>query len=245
VWSASARLRYEQIRLEGVGSGAPVDVFDVIGDSTLVGVGFNIARSTVDSRITPSRGSRLVLGIERVSGDFNFTKVTAEGNIFFTLAEDFFGRKNILSFRTEVGYIFEDNQAPLFERFYAGGHSSFRGFRYRGVGPRGIVDPDAIPGSGDEFVGNDPVGGDFRLLVGTEYSFPIWREILRGVVFVDSGTVDEDLALDKWRASIGTGVRLNVPFLGDAPFAFDIAYPFLKQDGDETRFFSFSLALPF
>ncbi len=245
VWSAFASVRGERIGIEDVGPGAPVDVFDVQGDSDLLGISFNVSRSTVDSRVTPSRGSRLVLSVERTVGDFNFTKFAAEGNIFFTLHEDFFGRKNILSFRSELGYIFEEDEAPLFERFYAGGHSSFRGFEFRGVGPRGQVDPDGIRNSGDEFTGDDPVGGRFRFLLGTEYSFPIFDEFVRGVVFIDSGTVDEDLAIDKWRVSVGTGLRLALPVLGDAPFAFDLAFPLLKEDDDETRIFSFSVALPF
>lgn len=245
VWSAHTGQRIELINIDDIDPLAPVDVFDVEGDSTIAGLSLGVSRSTVDSRITPSRGSRLNFTIERTFGDYNFTSFTAEGNIFFTLSEDFFGRKTILALRTELGYIFEDSEAPLFERFYAGGHSSFRGFEFRGVGPRGLVDPDGIPNNGDEFVGDDPVGGRWQLLMGAEYSFPIWAEILRGVFFIDSGTVDEDLSLNAWRVSIGTGIRLNLPFLGNAPFAFDIAVPLLKEDFDEERLFSFSLALPF
>ena len=245
VWSAHTALRFEQIDVDKIDPLAPVDVFDVGGNSTIAGLSLSVTRSTVDSRITPSRGSRLVMSVERTVGDYNFTNFSAEGNIFFTLSEDFFGRKTILSFRSQIGYIFEDSEAPLFERYYAGGHNSFRGFEFRGVGPRGQVDPDGIANSGDEFLGNDPVGGRFEFLLGTEYSFPIWAEFLRGVVFIDSGTVDTDLSLDSWRASVGAGVRLNLPFLGNAPFAFDIAVPLLKEDTDEERLFSFSLALPF
>ncbi len=249
IWSATVNTRFEGINIDDVDSDAPVDVFDVEGDSTLMGLGLSVARSTVDSRIFPTRGTRLVAGVEHVGfgGDFDFTRFSAEGNAFFTIDQDFYGRKTVLGFNTQIGYIFPEGDAPTFERFYAGGHSSFRGFEFRGVGPRGVR-ADTLR------IGDDPVGGSWLFLLGAEYNYPIWgtpapdgsmNEIVRGVFFVDSGTVREDIGLGEYRVSVGAGVRLKLPFLGQAPFAFDLAYPVLKEDADETRIFSFSLAVPF
>ncbi len=249
VWSASTSLRYETIGIDDVESDAPVDVFDVEGDSVLAGLGFDVFRSTVDSRIFPTRGTRVSAGVEYVGlgGDYDFIQLTAEGHAFFTVDEDFFGRKTVLSLRTELGYSLPSDNTPVFERFYAGGHSSFRGFEFRGVGPRGIRNDTGL-------VGDDPVGGEWMWLVGAEYNYPIWgspspdgsmQDILRGVFFIDSGTVQKDFGVDQWRLSVGAGVRLSLPFLGQAPFAFDLAYPLLKEEGDERRLFSFSLAVPF
>jgi outer membrane protein insertion porin family len=241
-WSATASFRYENIGIDDVEGDAPVDVFAVRGDSTISGLGLSVARSTVDSRLFPTRGSRASVGFERTGvfgGDYDFTKIFAEGKVFFTVDEDFFGRKTVLSFRSEFGYILEDDEAPLFERFYAGGHHSFRGFAFRGVGPRGIrADQPGV-------LGDDAVGGEWLFLLGSEYNFPIYQEFVRGVFFVDSGTVQEDFGFDEYRVSVGAGVRLKLPFLGQAPFAFDFAYPLIKEDTDQERFFSFSVALPF
>jgi len=237
VWSASVRGRAEQIEIDDIESDAPTDVFDVEGDSSLAGLGFNITRSTVDSRIFPTRGTRLVAGVERTAGDFDFTRLTAEGNAFFTVDEDFFGRKTVVSLRTELGYILEDNEAPIFERFFAGGQRSFRGFEFRGVGPRGID-----PGGN---VTDESIGGRWLMLLGAEYNFPVFQDTVRMVFFVDSGTLQEEVGVDKWRLAAGTGLRLQLPFLGQAPFAFDLAVPILEEEEDETRVFSFSVALPF
>lgn len=240
VWSARVRSRFEQVRLFDILDRAPQDVFDVAGSSVIDTLGFFVARSTVDSRFFPTEGTRLEAGIERAGlvGDHEFTKLSSEFNAFLTVDEDFFGRKTVLSLRVDSGYILESNQAPLFERFYAGGHRTFRGFDFRGVGPRGIR-----ADTGD--VGTEPVGGEFMFLAGLEYNFPIWEEMLRGVVFVDSGTVDRSLSLSKYRVSVGGGVRLSLPFFGQAPFAFDLAYPLVKEPGDDKRIFSFDIALPF
>lgn len=240
VWSASISVRGDQIDITDIDPDAPVDVFDVEGESMLTGLGFSLTRSTVDNRITPSRGSRLTFSVEQVGalgGDFDFTKIGARLDKFFTLDQDFLGRKTILSFRGEVGYIPQEDEAPIFERYFAGGHRSFRGFEFRGVGPRGIrADTGAID--------DDAVGGDFMLLATLQYEFPILEDNIRGVVFTDQGTVQDDIGLDQWRVSIGAGVRLKLPIFGAAPLAIDLAVPLIKEQRDEEQIISFDLSLP-
>jgi outer membrane protein insertion porin family len=247
IWSVALAGRYEAITIDDIEADAPVDVFDVAGDSTITGLGIKATRDTTDSLFFPTQGSRWNIGIERVGafgGDYDFTKFAMDYNKFWTVDEDFFGRRTIVRLRHEIGYIFEDNEAPLFERNYAGGHRSFRGFDFRGVGPRGIV---ANTGQ----VGKDPVGGDWLFLLGLEYNVPVWggptpsQDLLRMVFFTDTGTVQKDFGFDEYRISVGMGLRLKIPFLGQAPFAIDFAVPLLKEDGDETQYVSFDLAVPF
>ncbi len=147
-----------------------------------------------------------------------------------TLRVDRFERKSVLSLRGQAGAIVGD--APVFERFYAGGPSSLRGFGFRGVSPR-------------DGLFRDRVGGDFRLLTGAQYNFPVVSDWLRGVVFTDMGTVEETFGRFSWRSSVGFGLRLNVPFLGPAPMVFDFAFPVTKDSEDDTRIFSFSFLTTF
>lgn len=202
---------------------------------------FTLTRSTVDSAITPTRGGRTRLIVTQagaLGGDYDFTKVDIEHKQFWAVHEDFLGRKSVLSAKARVGYIFQEDEAPIFERFYAGGHSTFRGFDFRGVGPRGIQANNGLEGE-------DPVGGDFLLLVGLQYEFPLMDDYLRGVFFTDQGVVEDDFGVETWRASIGAGVRVKLPIFGQAPFAIDFAYPIAEDDSDETRLVSFDMALPF
>ncbi|MEX2215364.1 MAG: outer membrane protein assembly factor BamA [Phycisphaeraceae bacterium] len=243
IWRAQVDFRYELINIGSVDLFAPVDVAAVAGGSAISGLGFSITRDTTNSRIFPTQGNTLNIGIERVGavgGDFNFTRLGVEFHQYWKVDEDFFGRPTVLALRAQAGYIIENNEAPIFERHFAGGHRSFRGFDFRGVGPRGIISNITPPRTGD-----DPVGGDWLFLLGLEYNFPVYEELLRGVVFIDTGTVQKDFGLNEYRVSIGMGIRVKIPFLGNAPLAFDIAFPLLKQEGDEIRFFSFDLALPF
>ena len=176
-------------------------------------------------------------GFGAFGGNFGFQRVRARYSTYWTLDEDFLGRKSILSFRTDVGNIF--GSAPTFERFFAGGFRSFRGFRYRGVGPRGRR--RAVDGGG---MTEDPVGGNFIWLVGLQYQVPIWDKFLSGVVFTDQGTVQDRAGVDQWRVSVGAGIRFSVPFLSQAPFAVDFGIPLLKQDGDEEQLVAFDIAIP-
>lgn len=119
---------------------------------------------------------------------------------------------------------------PFFEKFYAGGLGSVRGFRYRGISPR----------SGPE---EDPIGGDFSLTGTVELNFPVAGDVLRGVVFADAGTVEQDFELGTIRSSVGVGIRLTLPIFGQLPLALDLGFPITKDDQDDTRYISFSLGL--
>ena len=239
VWSGSVQARAESIDVGSISSLAPVDIFDVEGENLLTTVGFSVQRSTVDNLVDPQRGSRLSFGIERagaIGGDFDYTRLTGNYNKFWTLQRDFLDRPSVLSLRLQGGWIVEEDESPVFERFFAGGQRSFRGFEFRGVGPRGI------PPAGS--LSDDAVGGDWLMLVSLQYEFPLFGETLRGVVFTDQGTVQEDVGLDEWRVSIGTGVRIKVPFVSQVPFALDFAIPLREEENDETTIFSFDIDLP-
>jgi len=56
--------------------------------------------------------------------------------------------------------------------------------------------------------------------------------------FVDSAAIDTG----SYRASVGTGIQIQIPnWFGPVPMRFEIATPFMKDDEDETRVFSFSM----
>jgi len=171
-------------------------------------------------------------------GDYSYPAARAGYTQFLTVAEDFLGRKSTLRLNTQIGYIFSSS-APTYERFYLGGRS-FRGFEFRTISPTSvgyIIAPD--------FPNNNPVGGQFLFFAGTQYEQPLLGEFISGVLFVDSGTVDDNFSLDKYRVSVGFGLRLYIEALGPAPIAFDFAWPLLKQDSDITQVFSFTAEVPF
>jgi outer membrane protein insertion porin family len=232
VWSGRVSVRMEDVLVDDIEDeeDRAAEILLLEGHSFLDSVGVEVRRDTTDSPLLPSRGTVTTFGVEHFGllGDFEFDKFTAGWNWYTTVYEDLLDRRTILSVRGDVGYITGDS--PFFERFYGGGIGSVRGFRYRGISPRGGI-------------GEDPVGGDFSLTGTVELNFPIAGEVLRGVLFTDAGTVEEDWEFDTIRVAAGFGFRLTLPFFGQVPIALDFGFPLSEEEQDDTRLFSFSLGL--
>jgi len=230
-WYAELAQRIENIRINNLNHDAPPEALDVEGDNFLLGSRLTLVRDRTDSRWMPTTGDRLRTSYEQVYGDFIFGKAIGEYSYYRTLRVDALDRKHVWSNRFTAGNIF--GSAPIFERFYGGGIGSIRGFEYRGVSPRSALDTD------------DAIGGDVLLLGSTEYEFPLAGQNLRGAIFIDTGTVEEDWNVTTYRASAGVGLRWVVPLFGPVPMMFDFAVPLVKDDDDDTEVFSFSVGATF
>ena len=210
------------------------EILNERGTHTLTSIKPAIVRDTTDSASFPTTGTHMSLSLEQygvLGGDVDITKIVFGFNWYYTLYNDLFDRKTVLALRNEVGVI-PNNNSPTYERFYLGGIGDLRGFRFRGVGPH----------SGPL---NDPIGGNFSWITTAEVNYPIYEDFLRGVVFVDVGTVEGDVSFSSIRSDIGLGVRVALPFLGGLPVAVDFAYPVTKKSGDRTQLISVSLGVPF
>ena len=260
VWSASLAFRAEQVTLshmadlfdDGItqisfpSAGADggivryndtaQEILNERGSHYLSSAKIVVARDTTDSVTFPTTGTRSNLSLEQygaLGGDVGITKIEGGFNWYTTLYTDLFEHKTVLVVRNDLGFIF-GGHSPTYERFYLGGMGSLRGFHYRGVGPH----------SGPR---NDPIGGDFSWNTTVEVNFPIYEgEIrVRGVVFVDVGTVEGGVNFARIRSDAGAGIRFTLPILGGVPIAIDVAYPISRYSGDRTQLVSFALGLPF
>ncbi len=239
-WSGAVTFRGESIELSDIDDDGSVDLFEVEDQNVLTSISLDLARTTADNRFRPTNGSRTELSIEQtglLGGDFSFTKFEGLYAIFIALSDDEVLGTTVLTLTARAGYIPQDDESPVYERFNLGGRS-LRGFDFRGVGPVGIRNDTGVPG-------DDKVGGDWMLFLGAEYEKPLWQEMVSGVLFLDTGTISDEPGFDEFRASVGIGIRLYLPQFGQAPLAFDFAFPFLSEDTDETEVFSFSFDLPF
>ena len=237
-WRFSVPVGVETIELTSIRSDSPVDYFDVNEQRLYFTFGAKLTRQTLDAQVNPGSGSITEFSIEQFIGDTTFVKLNAEYQRFFTLHEDTLNRKTTLELKTRISYIPQDDEeVPFYERYYQGGRS-FRGFKLRTISPKGIRNDNGQ-------IGDDPVGGQFLFFLGAEVKQPLYDDFLAGVVFIDSGTTNKDIGLDPYRVSVGAGLRIVLPFLGQAPIAFDFGIPVLKDDGDREQIFSFSLDVPF
>lgn len=225
-WYGSITPRVEGVELSDVDVTSPVEVRLLEGRHTIIGLAGSLVRDRTDSRIHPTRGGRFSISYEQVMGDFDYGRAETGYRHYWTVHTDALDRPHVLKGRVSVGHIVGD--APVFDRYFGGGSAWLRGFEYRGVSPR----------SGPA---NEPIGGDFRLFAGCEYEFPLVAEQLKGVLFLDTGTISEDFSVDTYRASVGFGLRWTIPGMGPIPIKLDFGFPVSKDENDETEVFNFSI----
>ncbi len=223
-WSGSLALRLEDVKIRGIQAGSPPELTKVDGSNFLSTVSATLSNDTRDNAFIPSQGHMLEGTYEQAFGEFNYPRVEVSASQYFTVREraDGFG-KHIVQLYGQLAWSGSDT--PIFERYYAGGYSSFRGFGFRGVSP---------------IKSGVRVGGNFMALGTAEYMLPLTaNDQIRAVAFTDFGTVEQDVGFDDFRMSAGVGFRLVIPAMGPAPIAFDFAWPIVDQKTDERRVFSF------
>jgi len=231
----SAGLRLEDVTIDNPRVGSSPQLNANLGSNNLIlgDVGF-----VYDNRVFPflsGVGTYLGAKFSQAFGDFSYSR----GEIDFRNHQTIFSRpdqfgqesgRHIIGFRSKLG--FTGGDTPVFENFFAGGISSLRGFDFRGVSP---VD------------GGVRVGGEFQWINSLEYTFPLTNDdMISGALFVDFGTVEEDIELnsENFRVAPGLGLRVHLPYAGlGAPLAFDFAFPVATATGDEEKTFSFFIGL--
>ncbi len=227
-WSLGVRTRFESVNLDP-DADAPVEVWDDEERASLFGFKLSAAKNNTDSRYTPSTGDSYEVNYEQVVGDYNFGVVTGIYRWYKTLVEDLAKRKTVLATKLQASSILGD--APVYEKFYAGGSGSLRGFDYRGVSPRG-------ESRTNDGVFEDPIGSDWLLLANAEITVPLSSERFNWLFFTDTGMVEEG----GFRSAVGTGIEILLPqWFGPVPMRFELAVPLSKDERDDTRAFSFSM----
>jgi len=231
-WRKSIGFRVENVDVDSLYLRAPQEIYDFEGDTFLAGVKLGIGRDLRDDRFNPSDGYTFNASYEQVSGDETFGILEGSCVGYRTLYEDLLERKTVLAMKllgaTTLSY------APPFEKFYGGGTGTYgiRGFDYRGISTRGL---QTNPVSN---IRKDPIGSDWIFLANAEVTVPLISDNFSALFFVDSGAIDSG----KYRASVGTGIQIMIPhWFGPMPMRFEFATPFMKDDEDETRVFSFSV----
>ena len=224
-------LRMETVKIDNlrVNTSPQLNAAEGNSDLFLASVGL-----VYDTRVFPyltGVGSYLGLKFTQAFGDYSYSRGEIDFRNYRTIYQrpDGSGR-HILEFRTKLG--FSGDSTPIFENYIAGGISSLRGFKFRGVSP---------------IEGGVRVGGAFQWLNSLQYSFPLTQgDMVHGVTFVDFGTVEESVELhsDSFRVAPGFGLRVQVPYAGlGAPLAFDFAFPVASATGDEEQTFSFLIGV--
>jgi len=186
----------------------------------LIGIPLSAKFDNTDSLFNPTRGFRLALlltpmeSLGHSNATFMISQIT--GSTYIDLSG---GGRTVLAMRGLIGKAFGAQQfsLPPDQRFYAGGSSTVRGFRYQSVGPQF---PDGNPQGGTAVS-----AGSIELrqrIVGN------WG----AVGFVDAGQVTANGSpfTSNWRIGAGVGARY---YTSIGPIRLDVAVPLNRQpNGD-------------
>ncbi|MCA9021750.1 MAG: BamA/TamA family outer membrane protein, partial [Planctomycetaceae bacterium] len=223
-WSVNGQFRLENVDLKNPRIPTPPIVQQSVGNNLLNTFRLSATHDTRDAAFLPAEGHILEFAAEQAVGDFDYSRLETNASQYFTIYKrPDGGGRHILSLSASLGWT--DSDTPVFERYYAGGFQTFRGFEFRGVTPRqyGVA-----------------IGGRWSFLGSAQYMVPITAdEMIQMVFFSDFGTVEEDVSLDQFRVSVGAGLRLTVPAMGPVPVALDFSVPLAKETFDQTQVFSF------
>lgn len=185
---------------------------------------------------------RLSAEVAIPGGDLEFYKLFHEQEWNWELADGWvFKAGSDIAYGAAFG---DTEELPFFERFYAGGVRTVRGFANSSLGPRDI-DTD------------EPVGGDARFVGTLELIFPLPftenSRSFRASAFVDFGNafmlneksraqVVDDPDLEKLRSSYGLSLLWISPI---GAFSFNWGWPINERKNDDTQVFQWFIGAPF
>jgi outer membrane protein insertion porin family len=238
--SQTVNYNLRQNEIEDVDSDASVYIQRQEGESLMSSIGQAITYDKRDNRQDPTEGYYLRFSTDfaGLGGDEQFIRTELSGTYYYPLLSDW-----VFSVGARAGYYYNMSDEPLrLSNRYFIGSDGFRGFSRGGVGPRDKATDDSLGGN--------------RFYVGTvEMAVPLGFGSafgLKGILFSDVGAVwgiEDDPAggpgindSSAPRVTVGVGAAFRTPF---GPVRVDVGYAVVKEDFDDTEYFTFNFGSRF
>ena len=163
-----------------------------------------------------------------IGGNEKYTKVYLRGAYYYGL-EDLIDYDLILRAKARVGYIVDQGNLPVFEKFYLGGMRTLRGYQTASLSPKDSK--------------GRLIGGKEMFSTSLEASIPLMKNSnMRLTFFVDYGGIGEDSYTEITRAGTGAAIEWLSPM---GPIQLIFAKALKDEAGDRTSSFEFSIGTRF
>lgn len=221
--SGGVSYRREEVTIENFEDNVSADLLAEGGTNMLSEIGFSLNHDTRDNVFNPTKGRLLSSGLDVaggiLGGDKDFYRLQLRGSQYWPMFWS-----SVLEGRLRTGWINaygDSTKVPIFERFFAGGARTIRGYDERKVGPL-------------DQATNDPIGGEALVVGNIEYTIPV-IEFVKFATFFDIGNVwadVEDFGTGEFKMGTGIGLRIKTPI---GPVQLDYGYPLSDEEGEEDR----------
>ncbi len=221
--SGRLAFRREMVTIQDLESNVSADLLAEEGTNAVSAVGGSLNFDSTDSAFNPTEGLVVRGDVDLaggvLGGDKDFYRTQLSSSYYVPLKF-----KSVLEFRGRIGFVDaygDSEKVPIFERFFAGGARTIRGYDERTVGP---LDANTA----------DPIGGESIVVGNVEYTIPL-IEFVKLATFFDVGNVwakTEDFASGDLKSGAGLGLRVKTPI---GPINLDYGYPLNDEPGKEQR----------
>ncbi|MFH1665783.1 MAG: outer membrane protein assembly factor BamA [Candidatus Omnitrophota bacterium] len=214
----------EEVKIASIPDVASQDLKDEEGTNMISRLTWNLEWDKRDNRYSPTKGWLTGISLENaggvIGGDKDFIKTYAHASVYHSIMESL-----VLELKGRAGTVSpyaDTHKVPIYERFFAGGATTIRGYEQRAVGPRDPNDKNLY------------IGGESLVVGNAELTFPIFKKLVKGAVFYDVGTVEAKVAdmfkTGGYKQGAGVGVRVKTPI---GPVKLDWGYPLSENHGDK------------
>ncbi len=216
----------EEVKISDIPGDASEGLKAELGTNTLSRLTWDLRYDTRNNKYSPSQGWISGMSLENaggfIGGNRAFVKGYIHSSFYYSIFEGI-----VLELKARFGLASSyagTEDVPVYERFFAGGAATIRGYKERAVGPR---DSAALF-----------IGGNALAIGNAEVTFPLFKDLLKGAVFYDIGNVMQkpgDLFKtsgggEGYKMGFGAGVRVKTPI---GPVKLDYGYPLSENHGDK------------
>ena len=229
---------YERVSI-GTNDRTPDEILDFLASNgrkfDILPISSSLVHDTRDRTVFADRGNLQTLSLELAvpGGDLEYYKTELASLFYVPITEGLtFSLSGEVAYGKSYG---KTSDLPFFEKYFAGGFRTVRGYELNSLGPR------------DSF--NQPFGGNFRVISQTELLFPVPfienSNSIRLSTFFDAGNVFaevDNFETSELRTSAGVAVRWLTPI---GALTFSLAKPLNAKRGDDQQSFQFNLGALF